>query len=54
MTIGFGLIFWRLLAGWNNVPQSTIEVALYTGLLLAETAIAVRLGKLGGKLVFGH
>ena len=54
ITIGFGLVFWRLLAGWNNVPQSTIEVALYTGLLLAETAIAARLGNLGGKLVFGH
>lgn len=54
MTVGFGLVFWRLLAGWNDVPQSTIAVALYTGLLLVESAIAARLGYLGGKLVFGH
>ena len=54
MAGGFGLVLWRLLAGWNHVPQSPVEVALYTGLLLAETAIAARLGVLGGKLVFGH
>lgn len=54
MTISFGAAFWRLLAGWNHVPQSTIGIILYTGLLLAVTAIAIRLGMLGGKLVFGH
>ncbi len=45
---------WRLNLGWEHVPAGTMEVALYSGLVLASTAVAGRLGMLGGKLVFGH
>jgi rubredoxin/uncharacterized membrane protein len=45
---------WRLYLGFNHVPADTIEIAMYTGLLLACSGVVARLGMLGGKLVFGH
>ena len=45
---------WRLAAGWTWVPDTTLTVIAYTASLTAANALAVRLGLLGGKLIFGH
>ncbi len=45
---------WRLYLGFFNVPQNTVEIAIFTGLLIACSGVVARLGMLGGKLVFGH
>jgi uncharacterized membrane protein len=52
--LGSANALWRLSLGWGYVPASMMEMAIYTGFLLAATAAAARLGMLGGKLVFGH
>lgn len=52
--IGLGLAAWRLAAGWAWVPDTTTTIVLYTALLAAANGLAVRLGLLGGKLIFGH
>jgi len=51
--VTFGMAVWRLLLGWNHVPNG-VEVAIFTVLLIVATGLAARLGLLGGKLVFGH
>jgi rubrerythrin/uncharacterized membrane protein len=54
LALGTANAGWRLSLGWAYVPMTGTEIAIYTGLLLASTAAAARLGMLGGKLVFGH
>jgi hypothetical protein len=54
LALGTANAAWRLSLGWGYVPMTGTEIAVYTGLLLASTAAAARLGMLGGKLVFGH
>jgi rubrerythrin/uncharacterized membrane protein len=49
-----GMAVWRLAAGWSAVPDTTITIIAYTASLTAANALAVRLGLLGGKLIFGH
>jgi rubrerythrin/uncharacterized membrane protein len=48
-----GTAVWRVALGWEHVPQGS-EIAVFTILLVGATAVAARLGMLGGKLVFGH
>jgi rubredoxin/uncharacterized membrane protein len=54
VALGLGMAVWRLGAGWTWVPDTTIAVIAYTASLAAANALAVRLGLLGGKLIFGH
>jgi len=47
-------VVWRLAIGWADAPTGGLEIAIFTGCLLACNALTTRLGMLGGKLVFGH
>lgn len=52
--LGAVLAAWRLAAGWAWVPDTTVTIVAYTALLAGANGLAIRLGLLGGKLIFGH
>ncbi len=45
---------WLVLGGLGTPPAGAVPVTIYTVLLVAANGLAVRLGMLGGKLVFGR
>jgi rubrerythrin/uncharacterized membrane protein len=54
MGLGIAMVGWRLSIGWAEPPDTTMEIALYSGFLVVGSGVVSRLGMLGGKLVFGH
>ena len=49
-----GVTAWRVIAGIGQAPSGAAEITAYSAALLVANGLAVRLGMLGGKLVFGH
>ncbi len=54
MAVGLATVGWRLSIGWNQAPDTSTEIAIYSGFLVVGSGLVSRLGMLGGKLVFGH